>query len=428
MKRSIFVILVVTLLGVFYVLTPNAAPTETPTAVMTQEQWTPVKGGEDLTQGKFWERVTRVNFVNGKLVIVAGDNYSTIINESGFFLRIHGDFGVSATIEVATDALGAISLFGELPQGAWWQGIKRLDVGIRSNQVSVSIYDGTGPNPAMYRNFRSSGISRKVQLEIRKVGGQLIVDSNGAEVGRLNDPGLFVSGKVYLGANVAPKNQLTIHNLSVETKSGGEANVQIIIPSEHNVEIPKVPKDVPRAPIMLGERCEAPVWNVGDKWTYKEAEGGTWGVEVKDVTEDLYIVKYSKGLYAYDKKTLNVKYSIEDGGRRIKFTEARRKLFDFPILIGKGWRDRSTTPIGGIEVDFLNEFKIEGVDEVRTPAGTFNAYRIFWKQTNMYDLGSGWVRFWYSPEVKIWIKREFEKSSFWAPIYKNTELISFKLK
>jgi len=182
------------------------------------------------------------------------------------------------------------------------------------------------------------------------------------------------------------------------------------------------------APMVLGEKCEAPVWNVGDEWTYKEAGGGTWGVEVKDVTEDLYIVKYSKGLYAYDKKTLNVKYSIEDGGRRIKFTEARRKLFDFPILIGKNWRDRSTLPIGGIEVDFLNEFKIEGVDEVATSAGTFNAYRIFWKQTNMYVFGSGWVRFWYSPEVKIWIKREFEKSSFWAPIYKDTELISFKLK
>jgi hypothetical protein len=249
MKRGIFVILVVALLGVFYVLTPNAAPTETPTAVMSQEQWTPVKGGEDLTQGKFWERVARMNFVNGKLVIAAGDSYATIVNQSGFYLEIHGNFGVSATFEALTDDYAGISLYGALPEKEWWRGTKRLDLGIKSGQVSINIWDGTGPKASVSRVFKVSGLSRMVQLAIRDVGREFIIIAHGTEVGRLDDPGLFVSGKVYLGANVSPKNQMTIHTLSVETEAGGEANIQIRMPTAIKVEIPKDVRDQTKWPV-----------------------------------------------------------------------------------------------------------------------------------------------------------------------------------
>lgn len=182
------------------------------------------------------------------------------------------------------------------------------------------------------------------------------------------------------------------------------------------------------------EKCEAPIWNIGDKWTYKSITGGTWKNEVVDIKEDLYIVKTggARDLTAYDKKTMNLKYLIEESGRRVKSTGTMRKLFDFPIFVGKKWTDTTTAiPLrGSIEVTYVNDFKIEGIEEITTPAGVFKAYKIHYKQTNMVRGNNGWARFWYSPEGKTWIKREFEKSSFWvgATYAQDTELISYELK
>lgn len=189
-----------------------------------------------------------------------------------------------------------------------------------------------------------------------------------------------------------------------------------------------------RSPMVLEEKCEAPIWNIGDKWKFKDISERTWTTEVLDIKEDLFIIKAGRAqdLWAYDKKTLNVKYLIEQSGRRVKSTSSDRKLFDFPITIGKKWTDTITGTATGdtLEVTYVNEFKIEGTEEVTTAAGRFNAYRIHYKQTNLGPTGaSGWVRFWYSPEVKNWIKREFDKSPLWVNTrLQNAELISYHLK
>lgn len=91
----------------------------------------------------------------------------------------------------------------------------------------------------------------------------------------------------------------------------------------------------------------------------------------------------------------------------------------------------TTRPTGGtVDVNYLHEFKVEGIEDITTPAGTFKTYRIYYKQTHMSGGGSGWIRFWYSPEVKTWIKREVEHSHFWANVrwLQNAELISYDLK
>ncbi len=43
--------------------------------------------------------------------------------------------------------------------------------------------------------------------------------------------------------------------------------------------------------VWAQERCEAPVWNVGNKWTYKDAAGVTWTNEVVDSEKNLDILK-----------------------------------------------------------------------------------------------------------------------------------------
>jgi hypothetical protein len=187
--------------------------------------------------------------------------------------------------------------------------------------------------------------------------------------------------------------------------------------------------------VWAQEKCEAPVWNVGDKWTYKDTLGDTWTNEVVDIKDGLFLVRErgSKDLSAYDTKTLNHNFIIEESGRKLKYTRTFRKLFDFPIFVGKKWTDttymRPTT--GQTEVTYVSEFKVEGIEEVSTSAGVYKAYKIRYKQTNIASHRSGWVLYWYSPDVKNWVKREFEETSFWpsrVQEFRNAELISYELR
>lgn len=133
-----------------------------------------------------------------------------------------------------------------------------------------------------------------------------------------------------------------------------------------------------------------------------------------------------RDLYAYDKKILNCNYFIDRSGRKVRYSDPLKNIFDFPLFIGKKWS--YSTESGG--ANYVNQFKVEAVEEVRTPAETFKAYRIYHKQTEMSRMTSGWVRYWYSPVVRWWIKREVEQSAHWAKFYglQNVELHYYRSK
>jgi len=150
------------------------------------------------------------------LIVSAGDTYVTPINRETY-LNVCGDFAISAKLATNTQEFGGISFFGALPQGDWWQGIKRMDVGLVPGQVAVTIWTGASQNAVMSQGFRFIGSSSPAQVELRKVGGQFIIRVNEQEVGRVADPGLFEGGNVYLGANIAPHNQLTIYDIAAAT-------------------------------------------------------------------------------------------------------------------------------------------------------------------------------------------------------------------
>ena len=186
------------------------------------------------------------------------------------------------------------------------------------------------------------------------------------------------------------------------------------------------------------DKVEAPVWSVGDKWTWKRVDGAILNSEVVGVKEDLYILKMGKDpdLYGYDKKTMNVKFLIKEGGRKVKVESDWRNALDFPMFVGKKWtKSTYVKPArGDLEVTYINEYNVEGVEDVTTPAGTFKCYKIRLKQTNMSPRTprnkSGLVRYWYSPEVKILIKREADNTDYWLNCIwiQNAELISYTLK
>jgi len=137
-------------------------------------------------------------------------------------------------------------------------------------------------------------------------------------------------------------------------------------------------------------------------------------------------------LLAYDKKTMNVNYSIGKNGRKfINADDPFKRLFEFPLVVGKTWS--YTTPWGR-DHSCVNHFKVEGVEEVKTPAGKFVAYKIYCKGKALVPVSSAsvslesWARYWYSPEVKWWVKREFDTTKYWSNANQDTELLSYKLK
>jgi hypothetical protein len=174
--------------------------------------------------------------------------------------------------------------------------------------------------------------------------------------------------------------------------------------------------------------CDAPVWNLGNSWTYRDGAGRFWSNQVFEIREDLFLLRIEgdRDLYAYDRKTMNCNYFIDRNGRKIRNLQAFKHIFNFPLMIGKRWR--YSTESGSTNI--VNELSVEGVEEVSIPAGTFLAYKIYYKQTEMSRMNSGWVRYWYAPAVKWWIKREVEMSPYWAREYRlqNAVLYYFILK
>jgi hypothetical protein len=189
------------------------------------------------------------------------------------------------------------------------------------------------------------------------------------------------------------------------------------------------------APIVFAQdKCEAPVWKTGDQWTFKRADGTTFTNQVVDVTKDLFILKTGNDpdRYGYDKETGNLKFVIKEDGRQMKATNDLRKLFNFPISVGKKWTETNSRLAASLEqqreTTFLIDFNVEGIEDLTTAAGTFKTYKIRHKLTMMRGRNpSGWLLFWYSPDAKWWVKREVEKSNFWRNLL-NAELVSYELK
>lgn len=239
--------------------------------------------------------------------------------------------------------------------------------------------------------------------------------------------GNFVRRNLYVGRDLPPG----LYSVLVEKEGYEPWKKDVRVEPGKKIEVVAKLEEID----WTKKSCAAPVWNIGDKWVYKKTMGEIFACEVVKIEEDLYVTKIEgqKHLLGYDKKTMNNNFFVETSGKRIESRSPLRKLYDFPIVIGKKWSDTTTTvpSFSKQEASFLSEFQVEGIEEITTPAGTFKAFKIYYKQTvTSPQRGSGWVRIWYSPVVKTWIKREVEKSPFWRKVtwLHDTELISYELK
>ena len=180
--------------------------------------------------------------------------------------------------------------------------------------------------------------------------------------------------------------------------------------------------------LVFGQnKIEAPVWNMGDKWKLTE------DVIIMVVSSDErhYGVKYLTGagesILVFEKSSLNRLYYM-DKDKRKPYELRNKRLLNFPLEIGKSWKDKYITKGALKEYTYWETFTVLGWEDVQVQAGKFKAVKIEYKQAREDEPAKeGKLWYWYSPDVKYMVKCQYEKSSYWDATY-DWELTSFELK
>ena len=191
------------------------------------------------------------------------------------------------------------------------------------------------------------------------------------------------------------------------------------------------------AMVFAQEKVEAPVWKAGDKWVF-DREGP---MEVIGSDAQSYSVKFSGGLFRkeasgvaiFERPTLNITH-ILDGNKRKKYSDTRRMILNFPFTTGKQWKGYYETPptdICGV-YEWHETFQVLGWEDVEVRAGKFKAIKLEYKiekrtpRTGPISKSRAW--YWYSPEIKNFVKCQYEKGYDEGVGREDWELISYQLK
>ena len=154
--------------------------------------------------------------------------------------------------------------------------------------------------------------------------------------------------------------------------------------------------------------AERPTWSAGDSWTYRgRGQTGTYNVTRKVLREglfegrDAYEIDAGGTHYWYTKQ---LGYLARTKGDQTTRLATPPEDWQWPLQTGKqwssivSWTDRTETQQQTFTLTGV--WTVEAYEEVKTPAGTFKAFKVARREV---ESGAS-QEFWYSPEVKSWIK------------------------
>jgi len=175
------------------------------------------------------------------------------------------------------------------------------------------------------------------------------------------------------------------------------------------------------------DKVGVPIWNVGDKWQLT----GDVTILVENADENSYAVKYltagGESILIFEKSSLN-RLFIMNKDKRIPYEGRNKRLFNFPLEIGKSWKDKFLSKGALKEYTFIETFTVLGWEDIVVQAGKFKTLKIEYKQSSSDEPAKeGKLWYWYSPDAKYMVKCQYEKSRYWDAVY-DWELTSFELK
>ena len=186
--------------------------------------------------------------------------------------------------------------------------------------------------------------------------------------------------------------------------------------------------------ILYGQtKIGPPAWNVGDRWVLGEDVVITVASSDQSSYSLTYTIAGRDSTIIYEKPSLSrLYYMVRD--KRINYEGRNKRLFNFPMEIGKSWQDKfieKPTALGAQETTYIETFTPLGWEDITVAAGKFKAVKLEYKQEKVGQTGTqpkeGKVFYWYSPDVKYMLKCQYEKSDYWDEP-SNWELNAFKLK
>jgi endo-1,4-beta-xylanase len=176
----------------------------------------------ELITGAGWEclPLPGARVAGGKLIIAAGAQGLTTLNDYRLRLETREDVAISITVEADTaPGFAGLTFWNSLPppgEGAhWYSTAAKLVLGLAAGRVRISVYDGTGATPAFQYDGRDGGQTGPLALGVQREGDTLVLRVAGAEVARTKVLGPLTGGPLFFGPNVVANKTLTVHRFVV---------------------------------------------------------------------------------------------------------------------------------------------------------------------------------------------------------------------
>ncbi len=185
-----------------------------------------------------------------------------------------------------------------------------------------------------------------------------------------------------------------------------------------------------------------PTYSVDDKWTMKTGED-TREIRVLKVGEGGnvemlgFLAQCPTCIVQLD-RTLNIVAVVDGSGKPADVTQlgfvpigGQWEMYRFPLEDKKRWDFSATGYLLGRTRNYEVSNRVEGAEDVKTPAGTFKAYRIVRNfvlkpasPTFLDQRDRTWqTTTWFAPDVKFAVK--FTSTN---PVQRDTELLSYSVK
>jgi hypothetical protein len=191
---------------------------------------------------------------------------------------------------------------------------------------------------------------------------------------------------------------------------------------------------------VSAQSLDAPVYSVGDTWTLREGNGTRQVTVVKvgdDGTTEMvgFLSRCPRCLVQLDRSLMVL--AVLDGGLPADPAETgfvpvggAWQVYSFPLEPRKRWEFLASALVRGAYEHYEVSNRVDRIEDVKTPAGTFRAYRIVRHVVlkGGQAMGRGrdvpWqTTTWFASDVKFPVKTTSTKQGA-----QDSELLSYELK
>ncbi len=182
------------------------------------------------------------------------------------------------------------------------------------------------------------------------------------------------------------------------------------------------------------ETATAPVLKPGEYWVrqweedFRGKRSGTYRRTVvrKDSFEgqDVYILSRGDGTFSVVDLDLATIATI-DGAGNVKVRYGRKGDRTFPLFVGKIYTQDYDNPVSRYRGTYKQT--VTGIEEVRTPAGTFTTFRVLEEGKGTFYNGQPFTErgiYHFAPAAKAWVKYSFSVDSGYQY---SDELVSYQV-